>query len=358
MDIRKDDELGLNLNFESENFLPSSQYDNINHDTTDYIKTYTSNYKLYGLSFQNDKNATRLALSTIETTNLKEENRIEIVEYNDSLDKLKRVTSEKTDFPCSKIQWSPNQNNNSILASTSDILRLYKYNESSNKLSLACSLTKKQSQNYSGPLTSMDWNKENPTILGVCSVDTTVAIWDLTKNEVKMLLIAHDKEVYDMAFGKDENVFLTTGADGSIRMFDTRALDTCSILFESQDSSPITRIAWNYNDPNFVAALMLDKNFIYIIDQRMTNSPYAFLTYHSNVVNALSWAPHSNAYITSVGDDKNAFIWDIQMISNRTEEPVMSYHSKFEIDNVIWSESHDEWIGITGSNNLQLLKIK
>jgi DDB1- and CUL4-associated factor 7 len=358
MELNKEEELGLNLNFESENYLPSSHHEKSKYDNSEYIKTYTSNYKLYGLSFQNDKTTTRLALSTIETTDLREENRIEVVEYMESTDRLKKITSEKTDFPCSKIQWSPNNSNNSILATTSDILRLYKYNESSQKLSLACSLTKKQSQNYSGPLTSMDWNKQNPTILGVCSVDTTVAIWDLTKNEVKMLLIAHDKEVYDMSFGKDENVFLTTGADGSIRMFDTRSLDTCSILFESQDNSPITRIAWNYNDPNFVAALLLDKNFIYIIDQRMTNTPYAFLTYHTNVVNALSWAPHSNAYITSVGDDKNAFIWDIQMISNRTEEPVMSYNSEFEIDNVSWSDSHDEWIGITGSNILQMLKIK
>jgi WD repeat-containing protein 68 len=358
MDVKKHEELGLNLNFEDGNFSPSSNYENSKYEKSEYVKTYTSNYKLYGLSFQNDINTTRIGLSTIETNDLREDNRIEIVEYDKTFDKLKLVASEKIDFPCSKIQWSPNQNNNSILAATSDILRLYKYNESSNKLSLACSLTKKQSQNYSGPLTSMDWNKQNPTILGVCSVDTTVAIWDLTKNEVKMLLIAHDKEVYDMAFGRDENVFLTTGADGSIRMFDTRALESCSILFESQDNSPITRISWNYNDPNFVAALLLDKNFIYIIDQRMTNSPYAFLTYHTNIVNALSWAPHSNAYVTSVGDDKNAFIWDIQMISNRTEEPVMSYNSDFEIDNVNWSESHDEWIGITGSNILQLLKIK
>jgi WD repeat-containing protein 68 len=297
-------------------------------------------------------------LSTIETSGIRDSNKIEIVQYENNIEKLKLVAAESVDFPCSKIMWSPNINNNSLLATTSDILRIYKYNETTKKLSLASNLTKKQNQNYSGPLTAMDWNKANPSILGVCSVDTTCTIWDLTKNEIKMLLIAHDKEVYDMAFGKEENLFITTGADGSIRLFDTRSLDTCSILFETQDASPITRISWNYNDPNFVAALLLDKNFIYIIDQRMTNSPYAFLTYHSNIVNAISWAPHSNAYITSVGDDKNCFIWDIQMISNKSDEPVMNYNSDFEIDNVSWSETHDEWIGITGGNNLKLLKIK
>jgi WD repeat-containing protein 68 len=204
----------------------------------------------------------------------------------------------------------------------------------------------------------MDWCKTNPAILGVCSIDTTCAIWDLTKNEVKTLLIAHDKEVYDISFGADDNTFITTGADGSVRLFDIRALDNCSVLFESQDLSPFTRVSWNFNNSNFVAALGLDKNIIYIIDQRMTNSPYALLNYHSNVVNALSWAPHSNAYICSVGDDKNSLIWDIQLVSNRTEDPLMSFVADYEIDNVSWSESHDEWIGITGGQNLQLLKIK
>jgi WD repeat-containing protein 68 len=36
-------------------------------------------------------------------------------------------------------------------------------------------------------------------------------------------LIAHDKEVYDIAFNpKDAEVFASVGADGSVRMFDLR----------------------------------------------------------------------------------------------------------------------------------------
>jgi WD repeat-containing protein 68 len=36
-------------------------------------------------------------------------------------------------------------------------------------------------------------------------------------------LIAHDKEVYDIAFKpNDPDVFVSVGADGSVRMFDLR----------------------------------------------------------------------------------------------------------------------------------------
>jgi WD repeat-containing protein 68 len=294
-------------------------------------------------------------LSTIEIDNL---NKLEIVEYNRSNDRLKKVASEDIELPCSKIMWSPRSENNSILATTSDILRLYKYSETSGKLSFACNLSKKHKQSVSGPLTSMDWNKQNPYIIGVCSIDTTCTIWDLTKNEIKTHLIAHDKEVFDISFSREENIFITTGADGSVRLFDIRELDTCSILFESKDNSPITRVEWNLNNSNFIAALGLDKNVIYIIDQRNTNSPYAFLSYHTNVVNSISWAPHSSAYICSGGDDKNAFIWDIQQISNETEDPILYYNSDFQIESVSWCETNDDWIGITGSNYLHMLKVK
>jgi WD repeat-containing protein 68 len=338
--------------------LPSEEGGNIysnpvNLNTNEYIKTYTSASRIYGITFQNNKHNLRLACSTLETTT---GNHIEVLDYDNLTDKIKNVASEETEFPASKILWSP-ASRSSLLAATSDILRLYKYEESFQKLNLVSALGKKQ-QNYGGPVTSMDWNKDNTAILGVCSIDTTCTIWDLNKNDVKTHLIAHDKEVYDISFGKGENTFLSTGADGSIRLFDLRALDTCSVIFDSPDQTPISRIAWNLNNNNFIAALVMDKNFIYIIDARVTNSPYAVLTYHSNVVNAISWSPNSNAYICSVGDDKNALIWDIQLISNRTEDPMMCYTADSEIDNVSWCESNDEWIGITMGNNLQLLKVK
>lgn len=46
-------------------------------------------------------------------------------------------------------------------------------------------------------------------------------------------LIAHDKEVYDIHFSKDKDIFASVGADGSVRQFDIRDLKHSSVLYES-----------------------------------------------------------------------------------------------------------------------------
>lgn len=246
-------------------------------------------------------------------------------------------------------------NTNNILAGVSDGLRIFKYYNNSQKLKLFADFSKQKKNN--GPLTSMDWNKINPNLIGVCSVDTTCSIWDLNKQELQTHIMAHDKEVFDINFGPNENTFISTGADGSIRLFDLRSLDTCSVIFESQDQSPINRIKWNHIDEHFISATLQDKNIVYIIDSRVLNTPYACLNFHTNLVNEICWSPNSWSHICSVGDDKNALVWDISLCENKGEEPIGCYKSENEIENVQWSESHEEWIAVNSNNVMKLLKI-
>jgi DDB1- and CUL4-associated factor 7 len=56
------------------------------------------------------------------------------------------------------------------------------------------------------------------------SIDTTCTVWDLNTLHAKTHLIAHDKEVFDVAFvAGSEHIFASCGADGSVRMFDLRS---------------------------------------------------------------------------------------------------------------------------------------
>ena len=71
--------------------------------------------------------------------------------------------------------------------------------------------------------------------------------------EVKTQLIAHDHEVYDVAFGQSPTVFASVGADGSVRLFDLRNLDHSTIIFEDNKQTPLLRLAWNMRDPNYIA---------------------------------------------------------------------------------------------------------
>ena len=81
-------------------------------------------------------------------------------------------------------------------------------------------LNNNKNSEYCAPLTSFDWNESEPSLVGTSSIDTTCTIWDLSVPAVKTQLIAHDKEVYDIAFARGKDIFASVGADGSVRLFD------------------------------------------------------------------------------------------------------------------------------------------
>jgi WD repeat-containing protein 68 len=70
------------------------------------------------------------------------------------------------------------------------------------------------------------------------SIDTTCTIWDIPTLTAKTQLIAHDKEVYDVRFcANSVDVFVSCGADGSVRMFDLRSLEHSTIIYEPTEKN-------------------------------------------------------------------------------------------------------------------------
>jgi WD repeat-containing protein 68 len=140
----------------------------------------------------------------------------------------------------------------------------------------------------------------------------------------KTQLIAHDKEVYDISFAAGVHVFASVGADGSIRMFDLRSLEHSTIVYESPETSPGTiapliRLAWNKQDPNYLATVTMDSSKVIILDIRVPSMPAAVLEGHTHCVNALSWAPHSSCHICTAADDSQALIWDLAQMPKPIE---------------------------------------
>jgi WD repeat-containing protein 68 len=142
-------------------------------------------------------------------------------------------------------------------------------------------------------LTSFDWNIEDPYTIGTSSIDTTCTLWDISKQSIKTQLIAHENEVYDLAFAPGVFTFATAGADGSIRMFDVRTLEHSTILYDNQNQIPFVRLTWNRMDPNQIATVMMDNNKVILLDIRYPSYILHELCGHSNYVNSVSWAPSS-----------------------------------------------------------------
>jgi WD repeat-containing protein 68 len=344
-----------------------------------YIKKYKSqNSRLYGITFQSsiESNLINVAVSSL---NMNKNNNISILsfsqedKFNDedninlyNLNNINRLNSINNnsiflksqiemELPVSSILFSPHEQNKNLLMSTSDILRLYSFD--GENLSLKYEF-KKRIKNYCGPISACDWSLANNSIVGVSSIDTTCSILDLNKLQARYMIIAHDKEVYDISLGQDEFTFMSTGADGSIRLFDSRSANTSSIIFETIDKSPLTRLKWNKYNPNFILTVILDKNEIYILDQRKLSSPYAILKVHTNVVNNAIWAPQSCSNLISVSDDKSALLWDIYCDSDQPEEYIMKYNAESEIENIAWGDITQNWVGIIDGNQAEILRIQ
>ena len=240
------------------------------------IYTYNADWVIYALGFSwRETTDFRLALGS-----LKEDlsNEIQIIKLSDSPNEdFKCTTKFAHSFPATKLLWIPDKSAShpDLLATTSDFLRIWQVDDQNNSVSLKSEL-KDNSQSFSAPLTSFDWNQKDPSIIGVCSLDTTCSIWDLGRESIKAQLIAHDKEVFDIGF-QDVNCFATVGADGSMRLFDLRTLEHSTILYETnqsgQEGKPLLRLGWNSQDSSYIATFEPDSNKVIILDIRVPMIP-------------------------------------------------------------------------------------
>lgn len=170
-------------------------------------------------------------------------------------------------YPCTKIVWSPDVRNaasRDLLATTGDYLRVWNVMDEGMgngtvQCVKECLLNNNKTSEYCAPLTSFDWNETDTNIIGTSSIDTTCTIWDIETQTARTQLIAHDREVFDLAFARGKDVFASVGADGSVRMFDLRSLEHSTIIYESPNLDPLLRLEWNKQDPNYLATFMVDR---------------------------------------------------------------------------------------------------
>ncbi|XP_021725686.1 protein TRANSPARENT TESTA GLABRA 1-like [Chenopodium quinoa] len=326
------------------------------------LVTYDSPYPLYAMSFSLSSAgiSRRSSDQIIAVGSFIEEynNRIDILTFDEET--LTLTLSPNLSFPHpyppTKLMFQPSASSPPILASSADFLRLYSFKNDS--IELVSNLNNSKSSDFCAPLTSFDWNDVVPQRIGTSSIDTTCTIWDIEKCVVETQLIAHDKEVYDIAWG-EAGVFASVSADGSVRIFDLRDKEHSTIVYESPEpDTPLLRLAWNKQDLRYMATTLMDSNKVVILDIRSPTMPVAEFERHQASVNAVAWAPHSGRHICSVGDDAQALIWELPTVAAPNGiDPLSMYNAGSEINQLQWSAAQPEWISIAFSNKLQLLRV-
>jgi DDB1- and CUL4-associated factor 7 len=167
-----------------------------------------------------------------------------------------KIAEATHSYPVTRLLWEPpssQKQTTDLLATSGDHLRLWSlpsdtpmHNPSNSinrstshrdlpptKLTPLALLSNSKTPEHTAPLTSLDWNTVSPSLIITSSIDTTCTIWDIPTLTAKTQLIAHDKEVYDVRFcANSTDVFVSCGADGSVRMFDLRSLEHSTIIYE------------------------------------------------------------------------------------------------------------------------------
>ncbi|KZT10604.1 WD40 repeat-like protein [Laetiporus sulphureus 93-53] len=344
-------------------------------------------------------------------------------------------------FPATALQWQPasaasfawNQKaqTSELLATTGDYLRIWEYSSdvpppasayvgrqatsSGHRLVLKHTLSgKTQTPNHAtnAPLTNFSWNEKAPSLVVTSSIDTTCTVWNLETNLAVTQLIAHDREVYDVAWlPNSTDIFVSVGADGSLRAFDLRSLEHSTILYETPapknvpppsaspsssarpPTSPLLRIAFNPADSNYMSTFHMDGSDVQILDMRSPGQPVMELKAHRAPVNALGWSSTSTPLLATAGDDCQVLLWDLAphtqipsssprnassgLSSPRPDvkkrivtDPVMAYTGPSEMTNLAWSPqisgmtmntghstAPGEWLAIAMGKSIKVLKV-
>eukprot|EP00744_Colponema_vietnamica_P010177 GILI01014410.1.p1 GENE.GILI01014410.1~~GILI01014410.1.p1 ORF type:complete len:377 (+),score=43.11 GILI01014410.1:33-1163(+) len=211
---------------------------------------------------------------------------------------------------------------------------------------------------FCSPVTSCDWNSDDPAIVGCCSIDTTVTIWNIEEEKHTVQLIAHDKDVYDIAFAKGTHTFASCGADGAVRVFDLREMEHCTIVWESPQLTPLLRVAWNKHEPTYLSTFGINDTQVVIIDIRYPSTPVGILQDgHKEPINSMNWAPHSAHHICTAGEDNIVNIWNNNELPRRQPSRFLTYDGPAPVNTISWSALQHEYIGITAGQQAQILRI-
>ena len=301
-------------------------------------------------------------------------------EEDEECPRLTETSSFECTFPSTKLLWSPNETG--LLATAGDHLRLWNVNLDENDTTKKKKKKKKKDEDRLetdktdsstckqksclknetfAPLTSIDWNRTDPTMMGALNYDKdyfSCTLWDIETEtpEVNILLDeAKGSTGYDLAFhAKDGDIFGTVGEDGKLRIFDVRSLKRVSIVHETDRS--LFRLIWNPQNPLYVGVLFSESSDVMVLDLRSSREPVLSLSGHTAQVNAIAWAPQSANHMCTVSDDKQANVWDFSRQTAVTE-PMLSYGTDSKINNVAWSAAQNSHIALAAGKRLQILRV-
>ncbi|PBP27576.1 WD domain-containing protein [Diplocarpon rosae] len=355
-----------------------------------------------------------------------------------------KIAEATHSYPVTRLLWEPpssQKQSTDLLATSGDHLRLWSLPSETpaappgnsisrpsnhgrdlpaSKLTPLALLSNSKTPEHTAPLTSLDWNTVSPSLIITSSIDTTCTIWDIPTLTAKTQLIAHDKEVFDVRFcANSVDVFVSCGADGSVRMFDLRSLEHSTIIYEPSakddkgtrnrtinsmqanrmvdnspgggrisptlaqqtmsNAPPLLRLAASPHDTHLLATFSQDSSIIRILDVRQPGQALLELRGHGASINCIDWSPSRRGTLASGADDSLVLIWDLLSQStalappgpaingapvlDNTRGPTASWQCDYEVGNISWAphsalnNDGGDWLGVSGGRGIWGVKL-
>lgn len=153
---------------------------------------------------------------------------------------------------------------------------------------------------------SVSINHEN-RLLGTGSNDSTISIWNLLNGVLEYSFNGHDGfQIYGIAFHPSENILLSSGWDGKIKLWD---IDRKTQIFSFEGSRYEKFTCATFSpDGKYFAACSREQN-IYIFDYYSKENITTIIKGHSDWINSISFI--NNNELLSGSSDKTVKIWGI-----------------------------------------------
>ncbi|DBA02408.1 TPA: hypothetical protein N0F65_007227 [Lagenidium giganteum] len=329
--------------------------------------SHKAEWRIFGLCWATRANDHRLAATSYIVGEYV--NKLQVLKPSTDGKELVSACTADHPYPATKVMWAPDSHSSptELLATTADYLRLWNITDSG--IERKETIFSERHKNQCAPLTSFDWNSADPNIIGTSSIDTTCTIWDLNSPQApKQQIIAHDDEVYDIAFSTDPFAFGSVGGDGSLRLFDLRRLESSTIVYESKELKPLVRLAWNKLDNRYIAAMVAGSPKVVVLDLRNATRPVFELSRHTAMVNSIAWSPHSRFHLCSAAEDKTAIVYDIsgstdQAMSPQSATTTVDYQSSLlfrsqsPITHIRWSNSEPNYVALCEDSFVHVVQI-
>jgi WD repeat-containing protein 68 len=329
----------------------------------------------------------RLAVASVNECSF---NTVEVIQL-DERSRFQKVAQFAHPFPPTALRFVPDLNGTAtdLIATTGDALRLWRIHPDTNDVEMCSILGNHLTTSYSASLTSMDWSESNRAMVVVSSIDSTLTLWNIDTSQAAVHMIAHASCVCDVSFSPNWHIFSSCGADGSVRVHDTRGVEQSAMLYE-KPGAQFARVAWNKQDPNLILTFSMDSNEVLLLDQRKPATVLRTLISTSGDVNRVTWAPHSVNHLATGGADNKVVVGPstarslqsllalpllssthsvlfpflpYQLWSLRDKQkkfaptPIVDYSCRGEISNLQWSLLHRKWMAVACGRAVTILRV-